>query len=99
MMVMKNETASTANARQRCTWGTGSVVIVTFSCICLVGDGRRAQSPPLEVVIRRKAAIHRPQRKPNPGQSAHAPRLEGGGAAGGWLRWVARGSGRAGGRG
>src|SRR6266705_1919400 len=38
------------------------VVIVTLSRICL-GGARRAQSPLLGVVIRRKAAIHRPPRK------------------------------------
>jgi hypothetical protein len=52
MIVMKNETASTANARQRWSWGTGSVVIIVFPAAfwVVVGDpGRRVRgSDPAE---------------------------------------------------
>src|SRR5260370_39743778 len=61
------------------------VVIVTLSCICL-GGARRAQSPLLEVVIRRKAAIHRPPRKLRLAQAPPCSGLDGDCVPGGAVR-------------
>src|SRR5436305_12317990 len=59
MIVMKYATASTANARQRCTSVLDSVFIAT-SFTSLVAC-RRVDPPCLEVVIRQTAGIHRSQ--------------------------------------
>jgi hypothetical protein len=62
MIVMKYETASTANARQRWTWGINSVVMASFPAPAQVIVGEPGR-PPLPVLIRGKAAIHRPHEK------------------------------------
>jgi hypothetical protein len=59
MIVMKYETASTANARQRCTSVFDSVFIAA-SFTSLVAC-RRVDPPCLEVEIRQTARIHRSQ--------------------------------------
>src|SRR5262249_24322332 len=43
-IVMKNETASTANARHRWAWGAGSVLIITFFASASVVAGALASS-------------------------------------------------------
>jgi hypothetical protein len=65
MIVMKYETASTANARQRWTWGIDCVVIASFLAPAevIVGEPGR---PPVQVLIRGKAAIHRPHESRSP---------------------------------
>src|SRR6266508_4029981 len=60
-IVMKNATASTANARQRCIWAFESVFIsISFASLVVC---RRVNPPRLEVVIRQLAAIHRSHKR------------------------------------
>jgi hypothetical protein len=77
MIVMKYETASTANARQRWTWGINSVVIASFPAPAQVIVGEPGR-PPLQVLIRGQAAIHRPHesRSPDPATYQSASSVE-----------------------
>src|SRR5215469_17986937 len=70
MIVMKNETASTANARQRWTWGIDCVVIASFLALAQVIVSELGR-PPVQVLIRGKAAIHRPLESRSPDATAY----------------------------